>query len=85
MVWTFLTAYIRARNGRHGHRLYQLRQASICLMRKYELDMRPDRARVSVPGLPTVHQSLYPSPVKSKRDAGHASVRACTTCISIIR
>ena len=81
----FFDCVYPSRNGRHGH-VYTNHGKINLFNAKYELDDAA-RSRKGVNALPAERysQSLYPTSVKSKRDAGHAPVRACITCISIIR
>ena len=64
------TVYIaKIRNGRHGH-VYTNAGKLNLFNAKYELDDRPIRRGMSVPGVPDVFQSLHQTSVKSKRNVG---------------
>ena len=71
----FFDCVYPSRNGRHGH-VYTNHGKMNMFNAKYELDMPSDRRRLSVPGMPSLQQSLYPSSSESKRNAWYASLCA---------
>ena len=68
----FFDCVYPSRNGRHGH-VYTNHGKLNLFNSQYELDSRPIEEGLRLSGLQgRIQQSLYPSSVKSKRDAGNA-------------
>ena len=64
----FFDCVYPSRNGRHGH-VYTNHGKLNLFNAKYELDEGSYRGRLSVPGLPSLQQSIYPPSSEGKRDA----------------
>ena len=77
-----LTVYIRARNGRHGH-VYTNHGKLNMFNSKYELDPRPIEEGLSVSGLPSLQQSLYPPSSERQKRCLACGFAYCTIFIFI--
>lgn len=71
----FFDCVYPSRNGRHGH-VYTNQGKRNLFNAKYELDQRPIEEGCQCPACPKLQPRLYPSSVKSERDAGYASLRS---------